>query len=305
MAVAAGWKSNSLGSSMDMKIVERLSREYDCDLTPLDHESKNLHFSGRSKRLNKDILVKLYDSKKRCSTELAILEVLQSPTLLGSYECGECRAVILEYCDMQDVTEMSMATACDYGILLGRFHKVATNERTQQIRELSGESSTLFARIDETIGRISSHPAYAKVLRIYHELSQFRAVYQQEYEALPKVVLHGDFGLRNIKLVENAPVLIDFERSKYDIAWMDLMKFFNREALDENLQARFLEGYQTQYPIAVPTPLLQKVLEFYTAIGVYSYTMHIPDQAFRLMGDRMIHQIDQFCADLQVSAQTL
>ncbi|ASP40049.1 hypothetical protein CHH28_15815 [Bacterioplanes sanyensis] len=290
---------------MDMKIIERLSREYDCDLTSLDHPSKNLHFSGRSKRLNKDIFVKLYDSKKRCSTELAILEVLQSSTLLGSYEYGECRAVILEYCDMQDVTEMSMATAYDYGILLGRFHKVATNERTQQIRELSGESSTLFARIDETIGRISSHPAYAKVLRIYHELSQFSAVYQQEYEALPKVVLHGDFGLRNIKLVENAPVLIDFERSKYDIAWMDLVKFFNREALDENLQARFLEGYQTQYPIAVPTPLLQKVLEFYTAIGIYSYTMHIPDQAFRLMGDRMIHQIDQFCADLKVSAQTL
>ena len=32
-----------------------------------------------------------------------------------------------------------------------------------------------------------------------------------------KIVIHGDFGFRNIKIVNNNITLIDFERAKIDI----------------------------------------------------------------------------------------
>ncbi len=275
-------------------IIEDISRDYECYLALVDHKSKNQHYVGHSKQLNKSIFVKFFNSKKRYDTELTLLEVVVRPVLLGSYEHVGCSAILLEYCDMKEVTEMSMASAYEYGGLLGRFHRVSTQERTQRIKCLSGDLSTLFARIDETMERLSSHQEYRKVFRVYSSLLKFKVIYQQEYEGLAKVVLHGDFGLRNIKRVGNAPVLIDFERAKYDIAWMDLVKFFNREAQSEHLQSAFLEGYQAEHDIAIPSPLLQKVLEFYAAIGIYSYTMQIPDREFRLMGDRMIDNVDKF-----------
>lgn len=45
-------------------------------------------------------------------------------------------------------------------------------------------------------------------------------------EGKNNTIIHGDFSLRNIKILDDEFQLIDFERSKIDFYFLDFIKFF-------------------------------------------------------------------------------
>ena len=105
-----------------------------------------------------------------------------------------------------------------------------------------------------------------------------------EYELLPRVVLHGDFSIRNIKKYQDQVILIDFERSSIGVAYQDFVKFFFNEVKDLDLRNAFLKGY---------SETLQSVLLFKTALEILNFHLSHPEKKFGRMADDMLVAIKE------------
>lgn len=128
---------------------------------------------------------------------------------------------------------------------------------------------------------------------MYNLLKTYIPIASEEYERMEKQMIHGDFGLRNIKLWGTSYTPIDFERIKQDIAWSDLTKFSQRECKDKQLQERFLQGYRSITTLEEPSGPLKLCLDFITALGIYKYTLKKKDMSFEMMGDGMLEEIKE------------
>lgn len=279
-----------------MSLIDVINEKYECDLSKVKNTSKNTHYVAYSTNYGKKIFVKIFYSKKRYLTELSLLGIVSYPKLIGNYELGDNYAIIQEFVKMENIDDLSTLQVYEYGKLLATFHKNMTKNKSDEIRSITRDETTLFTRTDKLIEKLEAHKDYRRITEIYSKLSEFEAIYVEEYNSMPKVVIHGDFGFRNTKIINGEAVLIDFERSKYDIAWMDLIKFFNREIPSSIQQDEFIKGYNSVQVIMKPSSLLQMILEFYAAIGIYSYTMEIEDAKFEEMADQMISNVEKYCS---------
>ncbi|BDR59571.1 hypothetical protein XA3_20120 [Xylocopilactobacillus apicola] len=106
-----------------------------------------------------------------------------------------------------------------------------------------------------------------------------------------QVVLHGDVGLRNYKLVAGKITLIDFERAQLGIAQRDFVKLFYQDfAGQTELIEAFLKGYGEFNSIDPETWLF---LVFDTALGIKDYVTKVDDPEFAAIAEQMLEDVTQ------------
>ncbi len=154
-----------------------------------------------------------------------------------------------------------------------------------------------FDDIDRKIKKIFSIDEFNKINEVHNDLQKYKNEDELEYNNLPKKVLHGDFGFRNIKLIDGKLELIDFEFLRENIAYCEFIKFFKQNNLNKEEKCLFINGYNSVYNLDIPSKLLIKLIEFDTALGIYSYTMKIKDEKFRKEADEIIDSIIKFLVE--------
>lgn len=123
----------------------------------------------------------------------------------------------------------------------------------------------------------------------------YRGTIDSEYSQYRKATIHGDFGLRNLKYHDGKMILIDFERSKKDIYYLDFIKFFYTDLQSNPEQTRFfLKEYYKYVDYPTISKLLESALVFYTGLGILKYTMVFDDKKFEQTGLQMIEDVQQF-----------
>jgi Ser/Thr protein kinase RdoA (MazF antagonist) len=98
----------------------------------------------------------------------------------------------------------------------------------------------------------------------------------------PQVLLHGDFGWRNVLLnPDGAVVLVDFEHAALGAPVLELAKLWDRELRGDVERATFLDGYQSERPIdreawMVWLPLVR----LWASAGIVPYARQTGDEEF-------------------------
>lgn len=116
-------------------------------------------------------------------------------------------------------------------------------------------------------------------------------------EGKNNTIIHGDFSLRNIKILDDEFQLIDFERSKIDFYFLDFIKFFYIDLNnDEKKIKTFLSEYYKELKLNKISNELMYFLIFYTSLGIFKYNLHIEDTNFLNYAFIMLEDVNNFFA---------
>lgn len=276
------------------KILDFLNKKYDSSFIVLNNSSKNIHFKGYSEYFSTIVFIKCFYSNKRYLKELELLSIFNKDDLLEYFEWDDKYFIVFKYVNMQDIHDFLKKEIVIAAKLIAKFHIISTKMCMDKIKSLSKNDKLIFDKVEDYINLLEGHYRIRELKKIYNNFLEYRTIYENEYFNLKKVVIHGDFGFRNIKMRNNEMTLIDFERAKIDIQWNDFIKVFNREIKSKEDQDIFIKAYSEELEIQKPSPILMKFLDFYTALGIFSYTKVVEDKEFEEMGNEIINHINNF-----------
>lgn len=248
----------------------------------------NKHYFGFSELYNEKIFIKIFIKKELFESELFIISKLYFDRLIDYLIIDDKYYLILKYMKCFNITENSKKTLFNSGILLADFHKkLSLYSDSIQVKMQNNLCSKINNKFGELDSNLKKH-LIPFMNFIYIHSSEIN----DEYHNLPKTMIHGDFGYRNIKYYNNELVLIDFERCHINIQWYDFVKLFYREAKTINMKTAFLKGYKTKNELFIPSKLIQNTLIFDVALGIYIYTSKYHDKKFCCMANNMINDIN-------------
>ncbi len=268
-------------------ILKRLNDEYLSDLKAYEYLNKNHHYYGYSERFNDNVFIKIYGRFDKYDKDTRVLKIRNPEILLDNFIYEDYYIICLKYVDMEDVSADTCSIS-DCGKLIAKFHKKTTAEI-----ELA-DSFDLAYDIESKMEKIKARENSYYINRVYKLVKKYEPDWVNEFENIPKKIIHGDFGFRNIKIIDGNLELIDFEFLKKSIAYIDFIKFFEDIKISDKDREEFISAYNTVYHLDVPSDLLIRVLDFQTALGIYSYTMKIKDVDFEKMADRMMEKVEEF-----------
>lgn len=267
-----------------MKAVKcELSAKLQADLTPLDHVSFNLMFTGFSRRWQTKLFVKVFTPERvgKFSMERAVNQQLNTRVLMsGQLTSGEWFLAMRDIPVVPVPKIVTPALARQMGTVLAQFHhRVKLAATDSQPRD---ELSSVAAKIAD----LSGNPDYEQLRDLMASYKQNRAEIETELALAKLVALHGDVGCRNYQVVDGTLVLIDFERVHLGVPQADFQKLFYQDFLGKPaLQQAFLAGYG---PLPELSPLTASWLLFQPAVGIFSYLQRLPDAQFELVGHRLL-----------------
>ncbi|MDC7952067.1 aminoglycoside phosphotransferase family protein [Liquorilactobacillus mali] len=269
-------------------LVDFLNDYYQANLKSIHDVAGNQHLVGNSKVFHKPLFVKIFKEKAMFYAEQHVNQFYYPDIYLDSVIFEDKYVVTLRDRNLKDVDNRRMTPemAYEYGKLLGSFHrKVTGNVSVEDNRQPL--SQLLTQKVEQLQGSLYYENAQ-KVLELLK--SDFNKD-NLEYEQLPKVVLHGDFSVRNIMEFEGKDILIDFERSHVGTSYQDFIKFFYNEVRDVKLRNEFLRGYEQEYPFEIPSSDLQRCLLFLCALDISQYNITHSGGKFGDMASNMIATI--------------
>ena len=275
-----------------MKIKTFLDQKLKADLSPITHESLNFTFVGYSSFYEQSVFVKVFAEKRKLDTERAVnLEcnhrVLQAFQVPGS----PIRFALV----MKDITpedlpaELSVPLAFNMGKVLADFHT-----HVQPFENIKTMQDS-FGKIGEDVDGLKDRRKKEKLDRLLTNFSRYQLIIQKDLLAHANVVLHGDVGVRNYKMVAGKLALIDYEKARLGPVYLDFIKLFYQDfKLDSNLIQAFLKGYRFDGATFKINPLTQTFLIYTTSVGIAKYTDKIRDDDFKAVGDQMISTVAAF-----------
>jgi aminoglycoside phosphotransferase (APT) family kinase protein len=114
---------------------------------------------------------------------------------------------------------------------------------------------------------------------------------------VPDVLLHGDYGWRNIGVARGGTLKVfDFEHAALGAPWLDLAKMWDRELIDIAVRAQFLAGYRETSPALdgdLDTTMLP--VRLWAAAGIFPYAHATEDSDFFRHG---LTVLDRLAAEL-------
>lgn len=263
----------------------------------LKHESLNSHYTGFSKYYRTDVFIKIFPAtqKKKFITEKAIL-FGNKQRYIDSFESLGTYFLVLQDYYLQDIDQKQLDSPrkiINIANIIKRFH-FQNVERFIDFKK--SESSDISQKIEKRILEIDNSPYLDEVVRIWKELKKLEYDANQEYNnGKYRVMTHGDFSIRNIKLLDNNPYLIDFERVKLDFYFLDFIKFFYIDLNnDDNRVNLFLSKYYKETGFEHISDILKYFLIFYTSIGIIKYNLFIKDTNFLGSAFRMLNDVNSF-----------
>ena len=205
--------------------------------------------------------------------------------------------IVLKDRVMNDVEkeDLTPTKVYQFGEKLALFHASLTGKVS-----VPNDKRALSQRLEEQVAKFTGTAYETEVNEVFSRLEEDLAPADTDYELLPKVVLHGDFSIRNLMLYGEHEVLIDFERAHMGVAYEDLIKFFFNEVNELDLRNEFIAGYRSQKELEIPNYSLQHCLLFLCALDILEFHLTHEKQKFGQMAHEMFETIKQGTAVLEL-----
>ncbi|WP_057746678.1 aminoglycoside phosphotransferase family protein [Liquorilactobacillus capillatus] len=266
-------------------LVEFLNDYYQANLKSIHDVAGNQHLIGYSKVFKSPLFVKIFKERDMFYAEQHVNQVYYPEIYLDSVIFENRYVVTLKDREMKDISAQKLGRKRVYafGRLLGDFHQKLTGKVTvhQSDKRLSEQIQYQVAQLQDTKYQMLVNDVH-QTLGIDFEQADM------EYAQLPKVVLHGDFSIRNIMHYKGRDILIDFERSHIGTPYQDFIKFFYNEVKEPALRNSFLQGYETMHPFEIPSKKVQRCLLFLCALDICEYNVTHPERKYGKMPNEML-----------------
>ncbi|BDR60962.1 phosphotransferase [Lactobacillus xylocopicola] len=268
-----------------LKLKQLLEDRLIADLNLIDHESLNHTLVGYSQKYNRQVFVKVFAQLRKLQTEKAVNQQLNSRVLEWfRLEGADLFALVMT--DLAPVAltgQITPQVAHTMGERLADFHR--------QVKPFPGivSSAALFVKAQGDIANLKDQDVRDKFEELFDAFSKLEAPIAADIQSNSRYVLHGDVGVRNYQYVAGSLVLIDFERARLGVNYLDFVKLFYQDfELDKELIEAFLDGYSSSGLQVEVHEEAQAFLIFMTAIGIMKYTDQIDDPKFKAVGLRML-----------------
>ncbi|KRL84186.1 phosphotransferase [Ligilactobacillus apodemi] len=276
-------------------LIDFLNEYYDANLETIHDVAGNMHLSGRSEHYDCDLFVKIFKDKDKFYAEQHVNQVYCPDIYLDNVIYEDNYVVVLKDRIMEDIEkeDLSLDRVTYFGEKLAKFHETLTGHVL-----VPADTRPLSERIKEKVELFHGTPYETQVNEVFKLIQADLEPADIDYELLPKVVLHGDFSIRNLMVYQDNDVLIDFERAHLGVAYEDLIKFFYNEVQDLGLRNAFLAGYRKQKELEIPNYSLQHCLLFLCALDILEFHLTHEKQKFGEMASEMLATIKKGDADL-------
>lgn len=273
---------------MKKLLIDFLNEYYQADLKSIHDVAGNQHLVGNSKIYNGALFVKIFKDPEMFYAEQHVNQVYYPEIYLDSVIFEDSYIVTLRDRELHDLDEnkMDQKEAYEFGELLGNFHKKLTGRVL-----VAGSELKLSEQLNKKVQALTNTPYEKSTQAVLALLRSDFAQGNLEYEQMPKVVLHGDFSIRNIMKFEGKNILIDFERAHTGAAYEDFIKFFYKEVTNPTLRKEFIAGYSSVMEFEIPSHALQRCLLFLCALEICDYNLTHSGRKFGTMADRMVETI--------------
>ena len=268
-----------------------LQEKLKATLTQITHESLNSTFVGYSELYKQVIFVKVFSQEGKFLTEKTVNEQLNSRVLgFFTIENPQRFILVMKDCDPIDLKlPLTTELAFEMGQELSAFH--------QNVKPFEGIylNEQLFKKVEMDVSSLKNIAVKDRLEELLKAFNPIKAKIEHDLCAYSTVVLHGDVGVRNYKLVNGKLRLIDFERARKGVNYQDFIKLFYQDFnLNKNLISSFIEGYRTKGAKVEILPETQVFLIFITAVGIMKYVEKIEDQPFEKIGELMLETCTQY-----------
>ena len=268
----------------------QLDELLDADLQKINHISENKHYAGFSKKFNKEVFVKIFKDPLKYRLEYKVLRNKGNFLL----DFPEYSTLVLKY---EDFIPLNKESVNDEDIikiaeLISDFHR-GNWLLIENDKEISLEKV-----LEKNVYRLADRKEYTKISEIHSKFLKNISKLDEEYEKT-LVLIHGDFGLRNIMRKDDSLVLIDFERVKYASYYLDFIKFFYQDLDNDKLKKElFLNYYYEHSNEKVLSEQLEYCMIFISALGILNYTKRIEDKEFEKLGLKMLTDVEEYVRNL-------
>jgi len=275
----------------DNAIISELSSATGLKIEPveLQIQANNSHYVGR-RGLDK-FFIKLYRRKGRFAVENTVSPIVKelnipTPALLRSGELHSGLSwAIYEWLDMRPFKE----TPC----CIQSAAKVLSKLHHQQRNVVDGlkNYSSIWDRITQKIALV--HNFNDDLARRIEDI--FIKIPKKSFpKDLHNVILHGDFGWRNLALSDNDDVIVyDFEHSATGPFYMDFGKMWDRELADAEKRNLFISAYLNEDKIDVAWwDSVMMPTRLWIAAGIFPYTHEKGDKDFEAHGYSILDNIE-------------
>lgn len=278
------------------KIREYLNKKLIGKFKILKHQSLNSHYVGFSKYYDIDVFIKVFPSKQREKfiSEKGIVSK-DKQRYIDSFEAFSSHFLVLQDYNYKDIQSYQLdypENLISIAQIIKKFHFQINRENTK----ISQPEESLTEKIEKRIVEIKDSPYINDVKIVWKKMKFLEQRINDEYvEGKNNTIIHGDFSLRNIKILDDEFQLIDFERSKIDFYFLDFIKFFYIDLNnDEKKIKTFLSEYYKELKLNKISNELMYFLIFYTSLGIFKYNLHIEDTNFLNYAFIMLEDVNNF-----------
>ena len=264
----------------------QLDELLDTNLQQINHISENKHFIGFSKKLGEKVFVKIFKDPLKYELEYKVL--WDKTNLLLTFP--EYSALVLKYEDYTPLNKenVNVEDIIKTAELISDFHKGNWLEIENE-KEISLEKV-----LEKNVYRLADRKEYTEISELHSKFLKNISKLDEEYEKT-LVLIHGDFGLRNIMRKDDNLVLIDFERVKYASYYLDFIKYFYQDLDNDKFKKElFLKHYYEHSSEEVLSEKLEYCMIFISALGILNYTKRVEDKKFEELGLKMLEDVENY-----------
>ena len=264
----------------------QLDKLLDANLQRINHISENKHFIGFSKRLGQRVFVKIFKDPLKYRLEYKVLR--NKGNFLLTFP--EYSALVLKY---EDFIQLNKESVDDEDII--KIAELISDFHRENWLEIENEKEISLEKVlEKNVYRLADRKEYTEISELYSKFLKNISKLDEEY-VKTLVLIHGDFGLRNIMRKDDNLVLIDFERVKYASYYLDFIKYFYQDLDNDKLKKElFLKHYYEHSNEEVISEELECCLIFISALGILNYTKRVEDKEFEKLGLKMLEDVENY-----------
>ena len=272
--------------SFDVIMKKQLDELLDTNLQQINHISENMHFKGFSKRLGERVFVKIFKDPLKYRLEYRVLRNKGNCLLIFP----EYSALVLKY---EDYTPLNKENVNAEDII--KIAELISDFHRENWLEIENEKEISLEKVlEKNVYRLADRKEYTEISELHSKFLKNISKLDEEYEKT-LVLIHGDFGLRNIMRKDDNLVLIDFERVKYASYYLDFIKYFYQDLDNDKFKKElFLKHYYEHSSEEVLSEELEYCMIFISALGILNYTKRVEDKKFEKLGLKMLEDVENY-----------
>ena len=265
---------------------KQLDELLDTNLQQINHISENMHFKGFSKRLGERVFVKIFKDPLKYRLEYRVLR--NEGNFLLTFPEYSALVLKYEYYTPLNKENINAEDIIKIAKLISDFH------RGDWLSIENDKEISLEKVLEKNVYRLAGRKEFTEISELHSKFLKNISKLDEEYEKT-LVLIHGDFGLRNIMRKDDNLVLIDFERVKYASYYLDFIKYFYQDLGNDKFKKElFLKHYYEHSNEEVLSEELEYCMIFISALGILNYTKRVEDKKFEELGLKMLEDVENY-----------